>query len=465
MAAKEDLLFGKIAVKNKLADEAQVRKCLALLEKSGVGGLGKLLLEKGIISASDYQRITAHVKQVAEKSDKPAEDAASEEGSSEDAKAEAKPVSGGKGPPPSGPGVTVEELAGMDFSHLAGKSIDDYLIEARKVGASDFHFQVDSAPFMRLHGQVVYLKHPVLSAEDTASKIDEIFNDFERETFAEKNDLDFCYVRDHGRYRASALKQRKGMDAIFRIIPTEIPTLSDLHLPDILADFTEYRQGIVLITGPAGSGKTATMTALLDIVNQQQNDHIVTVEDPIEYILPSRKCNVNQRHVEIHTETYASALRSAMRSDPDYICVGEMRDLDTVAMAITAAETGHLVFGTLHTTNATRSIDRIIDVFPPKEQEQIRAMVSESIRGVVSQQLLPRQDGLGREPVLEIMFATPAVANMIRERKTFQLQSVLQTGAKMGMCTMDDSILELLKKKIITKETAWFFSENKDRFI
>ena len=456
MAAQEDLLFGKIAVKNKLADEAQVRKCLALLEKSGVEGLGKLLLEKGIISAGDYKRIAARVKQVAEKSDKPAE-----EGSSEELKA--KPASGG--PAPSGPGVTVKELSGMDFSHLAGRPIDEYLIESRKVGASDFHFQVDSPPFMRLHGEVVYLKHPVLSAEDTASKIDEIFNDFERETFKEKNDLDFCYVRDHGRYRASALKQRKGVDAIFRIIPHEIPTLAGLHLPEILADFTKYRQGIVLITGPAGSGKTATMTALLDIVNQQQNDHIVTVEDPIEYILPSRKCNVNQRHVEVHTETYASALRSAMRSDPDYICVGEMRDLDTVAMAITAAETGHLVFGTLHTTNATRSVDRIIDVFPPKEQEQIRAMVSESIRGVVSQQLLPRQDGLGREPALEIMFATPAVANMIRERKTFQLQSVLQTGAKAGMCTMDDSILGLLKKKIITKETAWFFSENKERFI
>jgi twitching motility protein PilT len=457
MAAQEDLLFGKIAVKNKLADEGQVRKCLALLEKSGEDGLGKLLLEQGIISADDYQRIAARVKQVAEKSDKPAE-----EGSPKEVKAEAKPVS--RGPAPSGPGVTVEELAGMDFSHLAGKPIDEYLIEARKVGASDFHFQVDSPPFMRLHGQVVYLKHPVLSPEDTASKIDEIFNDFERETFAEKNDLDFCYVRDHGRYRASALKQRKGMDAIFRIIPAEIPTLAELHLPEILAEFTGYRQGIVLITGPAGSGKTATMTALLDIVNRQQSDHIVTVEDPIEYILPSKKCNVNQRHVEIHTETYASALRSAMRSDPDYICVGEMRDLDTVAMAITAAETGHLVFGTLHTTNATRSVDRIIDVFPPKEQEQIRAMVSESIRGVISQQLLPRQDGLGREPALEIMFATPAVANMIRERKTFQLQSVLQTGAKKGMCTMDDSILELLKKKIISKETAKFFSENKERF-
>ena len=456
MAAQEDLLFGKIAVKNKLADEAQVRKCLALLEKSGAEGLGKLLLEKGIISAGDYKRVAAHIKQVADKSEKPAEEGAS-------AEVKAKPASGG--PTPSGPGVTVKELAGMDFSHLAGKPLDEYLIEARKVGASDFHFQVDSAPFMRLHGEVVYLKHPVLSPQDTESKIDEIFNEFERETFNEKSDLDFCYVRDHGRYRASALKQRKGIDVVFRIIPKDIPTLADLHLPEILADFTKYRQGIVLITGPAGSGKTATMTALLDIVNRRQNDHIVTVEDPIEYILPSRKCNVNQRHVEVHTETYASALRSAMRSDPDYICVGEMRDLDTVAMAITAAETGHLVFGTLHTTNATRSVDRIIDVFPPKEQEQIRAMVSESIRGVVSQQLLPREDGLGREPALEIMFATPAVANMIRERKTFQLQSVLQTGAKAGMCTMDDSILGLLKKKIITKETAWFYAENKDRFI
>ena len=458
MAAKEDLLFGKIAVKNKLADEKKVRKCLDALEKSGGEGLGKLLLEKGLINASVYQRISERVKQVAEQEEKKA---------TEDPPGEDKPGSkktSKKIPPASGPGVTVAQIEEMDFSHLAGGSIDEYLVEARKVGASDFHFQVDAPPFMRLHGSIVYLKHPTLSAEVTQARIEEILNEFELQTFKAKDDLDFCYVRDHGRYRASILRQRKGIDAVFRIIPNEIPILSDLHLPETLAKFTKYRQGIVLITGPAGSGKTATMTALLDIVNREQKDHIVTVEDPIEYIIPSRNCNVNQRHVEVHTETYASALRSAMRSDPDYICVGEMRDLDTVAMAITAAETGHLVFGTLHTTNATRSVDRIIDVFPPKEQEQIRAMVSESIRGVISQQLLPREDGLGREPALEIMDATPAVANMIRERKTFQLQSVLQTGAKKGMCTMDDSILELLRKKIITRETAWFFAENKDRF-
>ena len=462
MPAQEDLLFGKIAVTNKLADEAQVRKYLATMEKSGDEGLGKLLLENSLISASDYQRISARVKQMVEQGAKEASEEAAGEAPGED-KAESRKAFG-KIPPASGPGVTVAQLEEMDFSHLAGGPIDDYLVEARKVGASDFHFQVDSPPFMRLHGSIVYLKHPALSAEDTQARIEETLNEFELKTFKEKNDLDFCYVKDHGRYRASALRQRKGIDAIFRIIPNKIPTLSELHLPEVLAKFTKYRQGIVLITGPAGSGKTATMTALLDIVNREQNDHIVTVEDPIEYIIPSRNCNVNQRHVEVHTETYASALRSAMRSDPDYICVGEMRDLDTVAMAITAAETGHLVFGALHTTTATRSVDRIIDVFPPKEQEQIRAMVSESIRGVISQQLLPREDGLGREPALEIMDATPAVANMIRERKTFQLQSVLQTGTKKGMCTMDDSILELLKKKIISKETAKFFSENKERF-
>ncbi|HZN56433.1 MAG TPA: type IV pilus twitching motility protein PilT, partial [Planctomycetota bacterium] len=238
----------------------------------------------------------------------------------------------------------------------------------------------------------------------------------------------------------------------------------DLHLPPVLRRFTEYRQGIVLITGPAGAGKTATMAALVDIINEKQHDHIVTVEEPIEYIIESKNCNVSQRNVRVHTDTFASALRSAMRADPDYICVGEMRDLETMSMAITAAETGHLVFGTLHTTNAVRSIDRLIDVFPPKEQDQIRAMVSESMRGVISQQLVPRADGLGREPALEIMFATSAVANMIRERKTFQLPSVLQTGTKLGMTTMDDSIGELLKQKIITRETAHYYAESPERF-
>jgi twitching motility protein PilT len=290
-------------------------------------------------------------------------------------------------------------------------------------------------------------------------------NDFEKEVFTKKNDLDFSYEAPHGRYRVNVCRQRKGIDAIFRVIPSKVPTLEELHLPPVLRRFTEYRHGIVLITGPAGCGKTATMAALIDIVNERQQDHIVTVEEPIEYIIESKNCNVNQRHVRIHTETFATALRSAMRADPDYICVGEMRDLETVSMAVTAAETGHLVFATLHTTNAVRSIDRIIDVFPPKEQEQIRSMVSESMRGVICQQLLPRADGLGREPALEIMFATPAVANMIRERKTFQLPSVLQTGSKLGMVTMDDSIADLVTERLVTRETAAYFAESPGRFL
>src|SRR5690606_13086790 len=311
------------------------------------------------------------------------------------------------------------DVAARDYSFLAGKSLDEYLREARRMGASDLHFQVDSPPYVRLHGEIVYLKHPPLTTEQTEPRIQEILDDVGRQVLAKTNDYDFCYEAEHGRYRASAFRQRKGIDAVFRVIPEDVPTLDDLHLPDTLRKFTKYRQGIVLITGPAGCGKTSTMAALVEIINAEQHDHIVTVEDPIEYIIPSKGCNVNQRQVHRHTESYASALRSAMRSDPDYICVGEMRDLETVSMAITAAETGHLVFATLHTTNAIRSVDRIIDIFPPKEQEQIRAMVSESLRGVISQILVPRADGLGREPALEVLFVTPAVGNLIREKKTF----------------------------------------------
>ena len=327
---------------------------------------------------------------------------------------------------------TAKEVAARDYSPLAGKGIDAYLREARAVGASDLHFQCDAPPFIRLHGELVYLKHPKLKPEDTHSRILEILPEQHRKILEEHNDVDFIHEGAHGRYRANACRQRKGYDAVFRVIQSKVPTVEELHLPPIIKKFTDYRHGIVLITGPAGCGKTATMAALVQLINQKRKDHIVTVEDPIEYILESEGCNVNQRHVEVHTESFASALRSAMRADPDYICVGEMRDLETVSMAITAAETGHLVFGTLHTQNATRSVDRIIDVFPPKEQEQIRAMVSESLRGVISQQLLPRADGRGREPAAEIMFATTAVRNLIRESKTFQLPSTIQNGRQAG---------------------------------
>ena len=460
MPNQEDILFGKIAVKNRLVDEAQIQKAMALIERSGNGqGLGKLLLSKGVINPSQFQAIQSAVQKMSGGGS-----AASPRAPAAGARSpgEGRAVRGA--PPPRANIIPATDVAKRDFSKLAGQPLDTYLRQARALGASDLHFQVDSPPFIRIHGELVYLKHPKLTPEQTEPRILEILDDTAREILTTTNDYDFCYVKDHGRYRASMFRQRKGMDAVFRIIPKDVPTLEELRLPDVLKKFTKYRQGIVLITGPSGSGKTATMTALVDLINEQQRDHIVMVEDPIEYLVPSKNCNVNQRQVHRHTETYHSALRSAMRSDPDYICVGEMRDLETVSMAITAAETGHLVFATLHTTNAVRSVDRIIDIFPPKEQEQIRAMVSESLRGVISQNLLPRADGLGREPALEILFVNSAIGNMIRERKTFQLASVLQTGSKEGMCTMDDSIGELLKKKVITRETAHYFSFHKDRF-
>lgn len=477
MPKPADVLFGKIALKNRLVDEGKIKECLGLLAK-GVGdgeGLGRLLVAKGYITPAQCKLIDDHVRKLSPDGKlapnaRPSPDAKlASSGGGRGARAEGAPpatvvarVTVGRADVTDL--ATVRELGARDYTHLAGKPLDAYLQEARRVGASDFHFQVDAPPFIRLHGEIVYLKHPRLTPKDTEPRILEILDDPVRETFLKHNDVDFCHEAPHGRYRANVCRQRKGIDAVFRIIPRTVPTLEELNLPPVLNRFTEFRHGLVLITGPAGCGKTATMAALIDIVNARQHDHIVIVEEPIEYVIESKNCNVSQRHVRVHTNNFIAALRSALRADPDYICVGEMRDLETVSMAITAAETGHLVFATLHTTNSMRSIDRVIDVFPPKEQEQIRAMVSESMRGVISQQLLPRADGLGRVPALEVMFATPAVSNLIREKKTFQFPSVLQTGSRQGMITMDDSIGELLKKKLITKETAHAYAENKERF-
>jgi len=441
-----DQLFGKIALKNNLVSEADLRAALA--KKPAGTSLADFLVQNGAIGEKHAQAITSKVRE-----------RLAESGGETPA---AAPRAGA--PAPSG-SLTPDQLAQQDWSDLHGQGIGRYLERARSIGASDFHYQIDTPPMVRLHGRLVRLQHPVLSAEDTERGIRDMLTEEEWKELDEHLDFDFCFEREaHGRYRTNCFRQRKGFEAVFRLIPDRIPTLEELHLPAVLKQFTQYNQGIVLVTGPAGSGKSSTMAALIDIINEERHDHVVTVEDPIEFIFESKGCNVNQRHVRRHTASFASALRSAMRADPDVIMVGEMRDLETISMAITAAETGHLVIGTLHTTNAVRSIDRIIDVFPPREQEQIRAMVSESMRGVISQQLLTRSDGLGVEPALEIMFSTPAVGNMIREQKTYQLLSVLQTGRNQGMITMDDSIKELLKSGLITAETARYHSENPELF-
>ena len=447
---KEDQLFGKIALKNNLIDEAQLKEAMALLEKGEGADLASILVAKGKVKEEIAAKISAKAKQMA----------GSEGGG------KAAPASRGAAavPPPEG-AVSAAQVLEKDYSHLAGQPLGEYLKAARDMGASDFHFQVESVPYVRLHGSMVHWKHPRLTPEDTEKAIKALLTEEEWKELESENELDFCYEREaHGRYRTNVYRQRRGYDIVFRLIPDHVPTLQELNLPDTLEHFTTYRQGIVLITGPAGCGKSATMAALMEIINNRNYDHILTVEDPIEIVFDSKNCNVNQRWIYKHSESFGTALRSALRADPDVIMVGEMRDLETISMAITAAETGHLVMATLHTTNAIRSIDRIIDVFPPKEQDQIRAMVSESIRGVVSQQLLPRADGLGRIPAMEILFSTPAVGNLIREGKTFQLPSVLQTGKSRGMCTMDDSIQDLLNKGLITRETAAFYAEDTNRF-
>ncbi len=453
MPTPKDVQLGKLAIKSKLVSEEKIRECFAFLQEGGNGlSLGQVLLKKGLINEQQFRALEARLQQgTVEAKSAPRLTAARA----------ARPSAAARDSSQSSFGL--REIAERDYSALAGQPIDAYLREARRIGASDLHFQVGAPPFFRLHGTIVYLKHPVLTAAVTAPRIKEILTTEQWDILEKHWDLDFCYEADHGRYRAGVLRQRLGFDAVFRVIPETVPTIEDLHLPATLKRFTEYRHGIILITGPAGSGKTATMAALVNIVNRTRHDHIVTVEDPIEYVIESENCNVDQRQVKLHTKDYQTALRSAMRADPDYICVGEMRDLETISIAITAAETGHLVFGTLHTQNATRSVDRIIDVFPPKEQEQIRAMVSESLRGVVSQQLLPRSDGYGREPAVEILFATSAVRNLIREHKTFQLPSVVQTGQKQGMVTMDDSIIDLLRRDVITRQTALYHAENPSR--
>ncbi|MDE0957543.1 MAG: PilT/PilU family type 4a pilus ATPase [Planctomycetota bacterium] len=442
--SSEAAMFGRIALKNQLVGEADLRRVMSSL--TGGSDLGKALVAEGLISAKHAEAISQKVSQRLEGQSTAA--SAGDAGSPAQATAR-------------GGVVSIDDVKRMDFTSMVGKPLIEYLRKARELGCSDFHFQVDSAPLVRLHGHLIRWKHPVLTVKDTARTIEELLDEKQWKDLQQEQDLDYCLDDgDRGRYRTNCFKQRKGFEAVFRIIPTKVPSFEDLHLPEVLSQFTQYNQGIVLVTGPAGCGKSATLAAIVERINQQRHDHIVTVEDPIEYIFTPAGCNINQRHVHHHTETNYSALRSAMRADPDVIMVGEMRDVETISMAITAAETGHLVLATLHTTNAIRSIDRLIDVFPPREQEQVRAMVSESMRGVISQQLLPRKDGTGVEPALEIMFTTPAVGNLIREGKTYQLASVLQTGRKQGMITMDDSIRILLRKGIVTPETARFHAED-----
>jgi twitching motility protein PilT len=292
----------------------------------------------------------------------------------------------------------------------------------------------------------------------------EIMTDDQRKRFTENGELDFAYTMPGvGRFRANAYRQHRGVDGVFRVIPPAPPSLEDLGLPASLAKVVNFHQGLVLLTGPTGCGKSSTMAALIDILNEERRDHILTVEDPIEHLHPSKRCVVNQRQVSRHTESFPRALRAALREDPDVIVIGELRDRETISLALTAAETGHLVLGTLHTNSAIRTINRILGVFPPNQQSQIRTMISESLKAIVSQRLITTADGKGRVSALEVLMCNRAIGNLIREGKTFQILSVLQTGAPHGMCLMENSLGALVKSGAISRDEALKHCEDPKR--
>jgi twitching motility protein PilT len=334
--------------------------------------------------------------------------------------------------------------------------VDDYLSIGQETGASDIHLGVNSPPIWRLHGilQPIWPDAPRLTTDQTSALAAGFLADWQKASLEQRGDADFAYANSFGRFRASVVRERLGVDLVFRIINTVVRRMDELGLPEHLKLLTRYQNGLILVTGSMGSGKSTTLAALVEQVNLERHEHIITLEDPIEYILQPKGCHITQREVHTHTRSFAAALRGALREDPDVIMVGEMRDLETISLAITASETGHLVLGTLHTGNASRTLDRVLDVFPVDQQEQIRIMVSESLRGVISQQLLPRANSKGRVLALETLTNTPAVANVIREAKTFMLPGIIQTGKKQGMQLMDDALVDLARRGEITAEEA-----------
>ncbi len=330
--------------------------------------------------------------------------------------------------------------------------------------ASDLHISAGESPMIRVHGDVKRIKAPALTAEQTHALIYDIMSDHQRKIFEQFNDLDFSMqLGEVARFRVNVFKQNRGLGAVFRKIPTKILSLQELNMPSVLADLSRKEKGLVLVTGPTGSGKSTTLAGMIDLINSEYEGHILTVEDPIEFVHRSKKCLVNQREVGPHTQSFNNALRAALREDPDIILVGEMRDLETIQLALTAAETGHLVFGTLHTSSAPKTVDRIIDVFPPNQQAQVRAMFAESIQAIITQTLCKKVGG-GRAAALEILIGTTAVRNLIREGKIHQIPSVMQTSQNVGMQTLEMHLKELVARNLISRETAIEKTGNSEMF-
>jgi len=444
-------LFGRIALHNKLITQEQLNRAIAEISANPGMKLGAALVSLGYLTEHQVEKILGLQRKMTGEQDLGTRDIAA-----------AEP---GPAPPPSTPAAPSPQAPAredvLDFTR-----IEHYLSFARQAAGSDLHISVGSPPSVRVNGELQFLEHESFTAQDT----EEIFRSFltnaQFQELLEHKATEFCLtLKDGSRYRVCIFKQRNGYDGAFRLIATGIPPVQQLGLPESVLRLTEYHQGIVLITGPAGHGKSTTLISLVEHLNQTRADHIITIEDPIEQVLVQKKSMVSQREVNTHTDSFAAALRAALREDPDIIVIGELRDLETISLAITAAETGHLVLATTHTTSALRTINRVLDVFPPDQQPQIRAMISESLKGVITQYLVPRADGRGRALAYEILFNTNAIANLIREDRVFQIHSQMQAGKKQGMVLMDETLQGLVQRNIVARDVAASFAENPKPFM
>jgi twitching motility protein PilT len=481
LLTEQDTLFGTIAYRNKFITADQLSEAVQAIQEGASGRLGDILLQKGfmiqeqvnvVLEVQGEQRKV--LQQQKRPEPRPAPPVPPKPTPTVAAPAAAPPPSAPEPSPPDTAETVVAEAPPAAAAPVAPplrtapaefKDLYDYLTYTRAAHASDLHISAAVRPFLRRFGQIQQIDVSPLEPAETERLLFSVLSDRQKAFLVENRSLEFCLdVPGEGRYRATVIKQRHGWDGVFHVIRREPPSFEELGLPECLKRLTEYQQGLALITGAGNSGKTTTLAALLDLINASRSDHIITVENPVEYVHQPKQCQVTQREVGVHTKSYATALRAALREDPDIIMVGELRDLETLSMAITASETGHLVLGTLHTTSAATTISRILDGFPVAQQAQVRMMLSESLRGVVSQELVPRKDGNGVALALEILFITSAVSSLIRDNDPFQIPSIMQTQRRMGMCRMDDSLLELVNKGVIDGAEAYLRAANKGPF-
>ncbi len=453
-------LLGRIALHLQLITLDQLAEATHRQGTAG-GNLGAILVELGHLTEAQLQQVLrarqqvvarARAQQAQQAVERAAPEAATPRVTPPQAPAPAHPAPAA---PPAAPRSQAPGWVSRQPTSRDAEALLALLRQGVELGASDMHIHSRVPLRVRRHGRFEAVGERPIQPEEAEPMLLSILDEEQRSLLRERGELDFAHgVPGLGRFRVNLFRQQYGLDGVFRHIPDHAPSLEQLGLPTALARFTNYHQGLVLVTGPANCGKSSTLAAMVDIINTERREHILTIEDPVEFVHPSKRCVVNQRNVGPHTESFARALKAALREDPDVIVIGELRDLETVSLALSAAETGHLVLGTLHTNSTIRTLNRLVGVFPADQQDQIRNMVSESLRAVVSQRLIPRMDGKGRAPALEVLVNNKAIGNLIRESKTFQIPSILQTGMSQGMCLLDQSLAQLVQDGVIAREDA-----------